>query len=301
MDRKDTGYSENSLGAWLLIAFAVYLVRIMPWALAEYWYDEVLTLGEFVLDPRGKGLWGSVFRTYPIANNHILSTAIYWIWVRVLNFNLGAEQMVRLPSILFGAGTIATVICHWRKWLGGRIANIGGILLAISPVFTAFAYQIRGYSMSIFLATTALSGALELVHGKKKLGYALTCASCLLLPLVIPSNILLLPVISLAIFLSSDNLHERLKMTLPPFACGLLGISYYFTIWSQFVKAAQEPAGWDSPWLVIGNLLLALLAHLGEALLEGVENGGELLAVDGGEFLGALLEDVLAGCLHLLA
>ena len=54
MDSKNTGYSENSIGAWLLIALAVYLVRIMPWALAEYWYDEVLTLGEFVLDPRGK-------------------------------------------------------------------------------------------------------------------------------------------------------------------------------------------------------------------------------------------------------
>ncbi len=261
MDRKDTGYSENSIGAWLLIALAVYLVRIMPWALAEYWYDEVLTLGEFVLDPRGKGLWGGVFRTYPIANNHILSTALYWIWVRVLNYNLGAEQMVRLPSLLFGAGTIAIVMCHWRKWLGGRIANIGGLLLAISPVFTAYAYQIRGYSMSIFLATTALSGALELVHGKSKSGFALTCASCLLLPLVIPSNILFLPVLCLALFLSSDNLRERLKMAVPPCVCGLLGVCYYFTIWTQFVKAAQEPAGWDSPWLVAGNLLLAVLAH----------------------------------------
>ena len=261
MDRKGTGYSENSLGAWLIIALAVYLVRIMPWALAEYWYDEVLTLGEFVLDPRGKGLWGSVFRTYPIANNHILSTAIYWIWVRVLNFNLGAEQMVRLPSLLFGAGTIAIIMCHWRKWLDGRIANIGGILLAISPIFTAYAYQIRGYSLSIFLATAALSGALELVHGKTKSGLTLTCTTSLLLPLVIPSNILFLPVLCLVIFLSSDNMRERLKMALPPFVCGLLGISYYFTIWSQFLKAAKEPAGWDSLWLVIGNLLLALLAH----------------------------------------
>ena len=98
MDRKDTGYSENSIGAWLLIALAVYLVRIMPWALAEYWYDEVLTLGEFVLDPRGKGLWGGVFRTYPIANNHILSTALYWIWVRVLNF--GSRLALTIIDVL---------------------------------------------------------------------------------------------------------------------------------------------------------------------------------------------------------
>ena len=35
--------AENATMACLVIALAVYLVRIMPWALSEYWYDEVLT------------------------------------------------------------------------------------------------------------------------------------------------------------------------------------------------------------------------------------------------------------------
>ena len=48
-----------------------------------------------------------------------------------------------------------------------------------------------------------------------------------------------------------------------------VGISYYFTIWTQFVNASKEPGGWKSPWLVAGNLLLAFLLH-GLALLSAL-------------------------------
>lgn len=266
MTNTKSNYAESSKGAWLLIALAVYLVRVMPWACSEYWYDEVITLGDYVISRPEYGIWNSVFRSYPVANNHILSSAVYWCWVRVLNFGIVAEQLVRLPSILFGGGLIAIVVCHWRKWLGDRIANLGGLALAISPVFTAYAYQIRGYSLSMLLAGAALSGILEYTDGNKKPGQLLLCASCILLPLVIPSNMLFVPVLLITLAFACPVWKSCLQAVIPPMLCAALGTSYYFTIWEQFIKASKEPAGWDSAWLVAGNLTLAL-ASFGIVLL----------------------------------
>ena len=260
-------FADSSKYEWLIIVIAIFVLRIMPWLLAEYWYDEVLTLSNFVLGSSPDDtLWKSVFRSYPVANNHILSTAVYWFWVRILNYNLGFEHFTRLPSLLFGTGLIALCVCHWRKWLGSRIANLGGLLLAASPVFGAFAYQIRGYSMSMFLTGLAISGLLEYNSGKYARGQVLLCISCLLLPLVIPSNVLLAPVLAAALLWSCRSWRSKLFSCIPPMLASFVGISYYFTIWPQFVNASKEPCGWESPWLVAGNLLLAFLLH-GLALL----------------------------------
>ncbi len=255
-------FADSSKYEWLIIVIAIFVLRIMPWLLAEYWYDEVLTLSNFVLGSSADDtLWKSVFRSYPIANNHILSSAVYWIWVRILNYNLAFEHFTRLPSMLFGTGLIALCVCHWRKWLGGRIANLGGLLLAASPVFGAFAYQIRGYSMSMFLTGLAISGLLEYNSGKYARGQFLLCFSCLLLPLVIPSNVLLAPVLAAALLCSCRSWKCKILSCIPPMLAFFVGISYYFTIWPQFVNASKEPGGWESPWLVAGNLLLAFLLH----------------------------------------
>ncbi|MBO4513567.1 MAG: hypothetical protein J5746_12455 [Victivallales bacterium] len=260
-------FADSSKYEWLIIVIAIFVLRIMPWLLAEYWYDEVLTLSNFAIGTSPDDtLWKSVFRSYPIANNHILSTAVYWVWVRILNYNLGFEHFTRLPSLLFGTGLIALCVCHWRKWLGSHVANLGGLLLAASPVFGAFAYQIRGYSMSMFLTGLAISGLLEYNSGKYALGQFLMSISCLLLPLVIPSNVLLAPVLAAVLLWSCRSWKSKLISCIPPMLAFFVGISYYFTIWTQFVNASKEPGGWSSPWLVAGNLLLAFLLH-GLALL----------------------------------
>ncbi len=254
---------QDSHLAWLLLAVAVYIVRIMPWAMSEFWYDEVLTIGNFLLDPNETGLVENVFRNYPIANNHILSSAVYWFWLRLLDFNLSAEHLVRIPSIFFGLSTILTVSLHWRKWLGNRVAGLAAMMFAISPVFTAFAYQLRGYSLSMLLSAIAISGALECAAGRRAVGTTVAFFACLLLPLTIPSNALVVPVIALVIFLCSDNLLKGMLLAAVPVIGGIIGGSYYFTIWEQFVEASKEPGGWPSAWAVAMHLALAFIVHAG--------------------------------------
>jgi hypothetical protein len=255
------------LAAWLLIVLALYLVRVMSWAMAEYWYDEVLTLYYFVLGGEEGSFW-RIFRSYPMANNHMLCSALYWWWLRFLNFGLLAEQLVRLPSIVCGGLGIALVICHWRRWLGTTLAHIGGLLLAISVVYTGFAYQLRGYSLSMLLTTAALSAALELSRERPARWSPWLFAACaLLLPLTIPSNALVLAALGLFLLglLRWQGVSWRRSAgRLLPFAlCACLGGGYYFTLWPAFVKASREAGGWDSGWLLLGQLLLAMVAHCG--------------------------------------
>ena len=143
-------FHEDDSRAWAIIACALFIARIMPWSLAELWHDEVLTMRYFVLGSEGSSLL-SVFRNYSMANNHFLNSAIYWWWVRFLEFSF-TEHVLRWPSIFFGLLCILLTVFHWRKFIGRRMAAIMSLTFAISPVFTAFAYQVRGYSLAMFLS-----------------------------------------------------------------------------------------------------------------------------------------------------
>lgn len=257
--------SQPAAGTLLTLVFAVFLLRIFAWADAELWYDEVLTFQRFMLPYFQEP--AQTLRDYPIANNHLLFTWLEIWWVRLLGgmFN---EFLFRLPSLLFGLLTLTLVVCHWRRVLGLPLASLGALTLAISPVFAGYAYQMRGYSLSLLLAAVAISGLLDLSQGAHPWrGQALLLLAGVLLPLVMPTNLLLAPVV---VVLGAAMLREQGKCWLTvarqllAWCVGtLLGAAYYLTIWEQFRRALAEPDGWSSAWLVAGNVLLAMVVHGG--------------------------------------
>jgi hypothetical protein len=48
---------------------------------------------------------------------------------------------------------------------------------------------------------------------------------------------------------------------------GSVGLAYYLSIWPQFRRVLAQTSGWESAPAVLGNLTLALLAHLGPMLV----------------------------------
>ncbi len=174
---------------WALVCLALYLVRVTPWALAELWHDEVITLGDFVIGPPGAGPL-HVFRSYPLANNHVLFSALGWWWVRFLGFT-GEEYLLRLPCLVFGGLAICLAIGAWRRWLGPELGCLAGVTLAMSPVFTPFSCEFRGYSLSMLLSAVAAHGLAELTEGHTRRGLWIQAPALALLPLVIPSNVFL--------------------------------------------------------------------------------------------------------------
>jgi hypothetical protein len=248
--------------SWYVIVAAVFLLRSFLWFNAELWYDEVLTLSRFVFNSHDGSLL-NVFRDYPIANNHMLSTAVYWIWTHL--FGLPDEAILRIPSIVGGLATIAIVMRHWRKFIGDCLATVGGLMLAISPVFTAYAYQVRGYSLTFLLAAMAVSGVFEILYGNRIRGQLLLAAASLLLPLVMPTNAILAPALLAVVVICHWKAKRYVKNIvldcLPAIVATALGAGYYLTILEQFKRVISEPDGWSSATMVAGNVLLAAIAH----------------------------------------
>lgn len=261
----DLHRSENRTASWLLIAGAVYLLRVIGWSMAELWYDEILTLQHFAITQSGQGPWW-ILRNYYLANNHFLTSIVYWWWVRFLDFNM-AEHVLRLPSLACGFAGLAVVICHWRIFLGRRFANLGGCLLAASPVYGAFAYQVRGYSLSMLLSIVALSGVLEIRHGQRRRGQLLFCLACFLQPLGMPSAVMMVPALAAFLFWTAwreqGRLAPALRQALPGLLAGVLAAAYYLTLGEQFARSGREAGGWESGWRLAGHVWLAFALHLG--------------------------------------
>lgn len=257
------------------IVAIIFLIRILPWALGDISHDEALTIGMYC-----QGLDGdippflSVFRNYTLANNHMLSTACYWLWLKAVP--MGASSLIlRLPSMLFALLTLLVISVGWRPWLGKRWAGIGGILLASSSIFAAFAYQIRGYSLSMLLSALSVTAMLKLISTRGKGGQLVLCLTLFLQPLVMPSAIVLAPAIALVLTLvflkQKAGFRTTLRIVLPGLLLAGLSIAYYLTLGAQ-VGIAAENAGrvasllWNR-WTAYGNVLLAFAVHAGILLL----------------------------------
>lgn len=243
-----------------LVLVAVLLARLALWVHADLWYDEVVTLVDFAMGgPDGR--LAHVFRHYPIANNHILFSAVAWLWLRLTGFSL-AETMLRLPAILFAVLAVLAAFRQWRSSLGHRVALFAALVLAVSPALSPFHYQFRGYSLSFLLAVPATAGAWEMARGRVRQGAWLAGFSCFLLPLVIPSNLPLVAALALFVLIAgTGRFGRRLVVAVAYGLPGLLGGLYYLTIWPQFLRVMQQTSGWTSGWRVAWHLALALVAH----------------------------------------
>ena len=253
----------------------IFLIRTWFWAMGDISHDEALTIGMYC-----RGLDGdtppflSVFRNYTLANNHILSTACYWLWLNIVPW--GASSMiVRLPSMLFAVLTLLVVSVGWRPWLGKRWAALGGVLLASSSIYAAFAYQVRGYSLTMLLSALSVTAMLKLISTRGKEGQFLLCLTLFLHPLVMPSSAILAPVIALVMtlvfFKQKFALRTTLAIVLPGLLSAGLSSAYYLTLGAQLEVAAENARRnvgflWNR-WTAYGNVLLAFAVHAGILLV----------------------------------
>ncbi|MBR4125485.1 MAG: glycosyltransferase family 39 protein, partial [Victivallales bacterium] len=237
----------------LVAVEALFLCCVLSWLMSDLWYDEVLSLN-LVLSHDSP--W-AIFRDYRFANNHFLNNFLEWLWLRGLNLNAGSEFLVRLPAVFFGMGTVAVALLSWRRFLGEKVALLTAVVMACSPVFTAFAWQFRGYSLAMFLSALAVTAAAS--RWKKPTwenGLALFCVS-LLMPLVMPPAAMLPFALAFALFVGKGKaLREwkgcwaAVRGAWPPVVGAVLGVAYYLTLWEEFQRATRESGGWTSAWLV---------------------------------------------------
>ena len=133
----------------VLVILSVIALALRLWNLnSDLWIDEVLTLLDFVRNPMGQ-----ILTSFPSQNQHMLfsimantSTAIFG----------ESAWSLRLPSVLFGIGSIWAFFFLCRQLLSDREALLGCALMTVSYHHIWFSQNARGY-MGLLLFTLLAS------------------------------------------------------------------------------------------------------------------------------------------------
>lgn len=159
-----------------IIGILILATALRLWHLNDsLWYDEILTLTQFVKLPASE-----LIHTYGSLNNHILYT-----WLAKLSVILFGETAfsLRLPAVLFGVGSI---FLAWR--LIARLgfpneALICALLLSLSYHHVWFSQNARGYTAILFFALLGSLYLMSALQGNNRRDWAKfgLCAAAALL------------------------------------------------------------------------------------------------------------------------
>ncbi len=135
--------------AWALVAVLTAIaLALRLWQLnSGLWFDEVLTLTDFVRPPIGR-----ILTTFPNQNQHMLFSLLAHASVALFGESVWA---LRLPAAVFGAASVAALFLLGRRVLDTREALLACALLTVSYHHVWFSQNARGYSGLMFFATLA--------------------------------------------------------------------------------------------------------------------------------------------------
>lgn len=230
---------------WVL---SVAMFGYMAWIRfdEDLWNDEIYTLQYFVL----KGL-PTVLTDYHVPNNHILSNVLHWIWLKILGIQDIGEVLDHAWKIRIVPGLLSLVALGVMYRCGQLLHKHGGLITVFIVCsmlgFGSFAFQVRGYAMSILLMSFLMYGCITVVkqgHFERK-SWILVVASTLLLLYSIPSN--LYPIVSVGIMLVL-SLGFKQKSTWiqvsTAFGCAvIISIALYWPVLDQVLNNDYVKAG----------------------------------------------------------
>jgi len=142
------------------IVLLALLVRAGPLG-QSLWYDEMVTMVDFVAQP-----WSHIVSGHYSPNNHILFTLLAKLVTPIIG-DIGEQTiLVRLPSLI--AGSIVPVALAWPlRRCCPRLAIGIAIVAAIHPWLVTFSTWARGYALLLLLsilATNFLPTRRRLLH-----------------------------------------------------------------------------------------------------------------------------------------
>lgn len=169
--------NESSKIGGLVLAVMVFLsvatLILRLWRLnTDLWVDEVLTLIGYARKP-----FGEILTSFPDQNQHML-----YSFLAHTSFEIFGESAwaLRLPSVIFGVGSIWAMFFLARKLLGVKEALLASALMTFSYHHVWFSQNARGYMGLLFftlLATWFWFEALE----KNRWGWWLAYSAAIVL------------------------------------------------------------------------------------------------------------------------
>lgn len=257
-----------SLAGILLVALALRLIGLD----SDLWYDEIVTLTEFV-----RLSAGDLLTTYTVQNNHILYSLSAKASIALFGESAWA---LRLPAVLFGVASIGGVFFFGRRVADDRQALLAAALVALAYHHVWFSQNARGYTGLMFLGLIASGLFLDGMRRRRRrlwLAYAGILAAAMYIHLSAVFLFLCHGLVYIGLGLSglrSRTAAERYPgarelWPLAGFALGgLLTLEIYalilpqmFETFGRTVSAATSLPGvvaWKSPWWTVLEIIRRL-------------------------------------------
>lgn len=132
-----------ALGSLTVVALGLRFYRLGD----GLWLDEILTLTDFVRLPLS-----GILTSFPSQNQHMLYSLLARISAELFGESAAA---VRVPSVLFGVGSIWALYLLGRMLIGARPAMLACLLMTLSYHHIWFSQNARGYMGLLFFTTLA--------------------------------------------------------------------------------------------------------------------------------------------------
>lgn len=247
---------------WLVLGLCVVLIGFQGWLRLNeaLWNDEIYTLQQFVL----KGL-PTVLTDYHVPNNHVLSNIFHWLWLKLTGVSaigplLDNAFKIRLLPAVFSLVTLVFVFRAGRQ-LQGIPGGLAAVLILSSTLgFGHFAFQVRGYALSMMLMAILLDQSLRTyaegrIHLQRGIILAALVAALLY---TIPSN--LYPVLALGGSLAGVLVMRSKQAALSVAAAwaggAALSLLWYFPVLGQVFNNTYIEAGAPFRGVHIDNAML---------------------------------------------
>ncbi len=270
---RSTGFSRNSdeqsilqkrdfifLVVLSVIALALRLFRLNT----DLWFDEILTLLDFVRLPMG-----DIVTSFPSQNQHMFFSVLSRISVVVFGESAAA---VRLPSVLFGIASLWALFFLAKKVAGVRAALLTCTLLTFSYHHIWFSQNARGY-MGLMFFTTLVTW-LWMEAWERGGGWWVSYAVAAALGAWIHMTMVFVVAAHCALYLAwlarptlfgSSN-EDRIRNWWPPILtwmlCGTLTLQLYALALPEFLSAGlhetSEPSEWTTLWWMVKESVRSL-------------------------------------------
>jgi hypothetical protein len=236
---------------WFVLAAAVPIAHCANRLNLDLWHDEIYTIDSFVR--HGPGF---IISDYHLPNNHVLFSLLEWPFYCLSD----STFVLRLPSFVCAVGTLLVVFGLGRRLGGLPCAVLSTALLGLNQMFLNFAIQVRGYSLSMFLAACLASCSLAggVITWRRMTAVVLLAGAFLY---VLPTNVLFF--VPLAAVAAGSAVARRTGVkpvvyeALAWAAAAGLALVCYLKILSQIRATAQtsSPSSWSYLPAIVGNFL----------------------------------------------
>ncbi|HBC89172.1 MAG TPA: hypothetical protein DCZ94_19710 [Lentisphaeria bacterium] len=207
------------------------------------WFDEALTLMDFVMRPDLL----DIYRQYNIPNDHIVYNILLRLWIEGCNaVPFLAKISLRSFTVATAFASLALLIFFWKRRFKPETVFTACLCLILSLPFTIYATAVRGYMLSFLLILVALEAALLYKEKGRPAMLILFFFLSFLACGVIPTNIIAFAAIYLFLLPSlkpKEIFSDRtILLAIIPVASLLL---FYIPIFGKFMKVLSLKEGWS--------------------------------------------------------